>query len=100
LYTSFSSQDGADQEFGREPEPQRAVTYYGKSSVHAIEHSLDTHDGRSPTIDFELSFQEVQTPQQPKIFTCGACKQCRGSRGGERGGLDDNERFGAQKEKH
>jgi hypothetical protein len=99
LYTNLHSQGGADQEFGRELEPQRADTYYRKTLVQAIEHSLDTQDSRSPTIDFELSFQEVQTPQQQTTLPVELAGSVVDREKGRKRGLHDNEKWGAQKEK-
>jgi hypothetical protein len=62
--TNIHQKDGADRGFNQGLRPQRAATYNRETLVQSIEHSSNTKDGRSPTLDFEHPFQEVQAATQ------------------------------------
>lgn len=83
--------------FRRDTGPQHDATYHRKSLVQAIEHSLDTEDDRSPTIDFELSFPEIQSQQRTVSFAETAHTVVHREWGSERRS-DDEKMLGVQAE--
>lgn len=95
--TDIHSVGEADQDFRQEIGSRPNATYYRKSFVQAIEHSLDIEDDRSPTIDFELSFSEIQSQQRTASFAESAPTVVHRERGRERRS-DDGERLGVQEE--
>ncbi|KAK5065426.1 hypothetical protein LTR84_001264 [Exophiala bonariae] len=95
--TDIHSVGEADQGFRRETGPQHDATYYRKLNVQAIERSLDTEDDRSPTIDFELSFPEIQSQQRTVSFAEAARTVMHREWGSEKRS-DDDEKLGVQEE--
>jgi hypothetical protein len=65
--------------------------------VQAIKHSLDTEDDRSLTIDFELSFPEIQSQQRTVSFAEAAHTVVHREWGSEKRS-DDDEKLGVQEE--
>ena len=93
--TNLRYKDGADQE----RVPQRAVTYDRKTLVQSIDHSSDTLDGRSPTLDFELSFHEVQAARRQITLPGKLADRAVGREKEKTRGPDDNKKVGIQNKK-
>jgi hypothetical protein len=96
VYANLQYKDGTNQRFNQGPEGQRTVTYERKTLVQSIENSTNTEDGRSPSIDFELPFQEAQATRQQITLPAKLADSAMDQEMGRTREPDDSKKVGVQ----